>query len=59
MTSNTPTNLQSLYDSLTEITPGDKVLIERAYYKAENAHAGQCVNQENPILRIVSPSPRF
>src|SRR5690349_14247263 len=50
LTSNTPTSLQSLYDSLTEITPGDKVLIERAYYKAENAHADQFRKSGEPYF---------
>jgi RelA/SpoT family (p)ppGpp synthetase len=50
LTSNTPTNLQSLFDSLAEITPGDKVLIERAYHKAENAHAGQVRKSGEPYF---------
>ncbi len=35
-----PIDLQSLFDLLPNLTPNDRSLIERAYLKAEAAHAG-------------------
>jgi guanosine-3',5'-bis(diphosphate) 3'-pyrophosphohydrolase len=36
-----PMNLQTLLEALPNLTPNDRSLIERAYYKAEKAHEGQ------------------
>lgn len=34
-------NLETLLNNLTDLTPHDRAVIERAYHKAENAHEGQ------------------
>jgi GTP pyrophosphokinase len=44
------TNLQSLLDTLPELTPNDRSLIERAYAKAEAAHAGQFRKSGEPYF---------
>ncbi|RMG83956.1 MAG: bifunctional (p)ppGpp synthetase/guanosine-3',5'-bis(diphosphate) 3'-pyrophosphohydrolase, partial [Chloroflexi bacterium] len=36
-----PTDLQSLLEHFPNIAPNDRDLIERAYFRAEQAHAGQ------------------
>ncbi len=43
-------NLQSLLELLPEITPHDRALIERAYHKAEAAHAGQYRKSGEPYF---------
>jgi RelA/SpoT family (p)ppGpp synthetase len=43
-------NLQSLLDLLPDITPHDRALIERAYRKAEAAHAGQFRKSGEPYF---------
>lgn len=43
-------NLQSLLELLPEITPHDRALIERAYRKAEAAHAGQFRKSGEPYF---------
>ncbi|MFN8529843.1 MAG: bifunctional (p)ppGpp synthetase/guanosine-3',5'-bis(diphosphate) 3'-pyrophosphohydrolase [Anaerolineae bacterium] len=43
-------NLQSLYDALPDLSPSDKLLIERAYQKAEAAHAGQFRKSGEPYF---------
>src|SRR5215216_4592794 len=43
-------NLQSLLDSLPELTPNDRSLVERAYRKAEAAHAGQFRKSGEPYF---------
>jgi GTP pyrophosphokinase len=43
-------NLQSLLDALPELTPNDRSLIERAYAKAESAHAGQFRKSGEPYF---------
>ncbi|MFW5709054.1 MAG: RelA/SpoT family protein [Chloroflexota bacterium] len=52
MTSTTaPTlNLASLLEALPEITPNDRAIIERAYHKAEMAHAGQTRKSGEPYF---------
>jgi GTP pyrophosphokinase len=45
-----PANLQSLLLSLPDITPGDRLLVERAYHKAEVAHAGQVRKSGEPYF---------
>jgi GTP diphosphokinase / guanosine-3',5'-bis(diphosphate) 3'-diphosphatase len=46
----TPLNLQSLVANLTDLSPNDYSLIERAYYKAEVAHAGQLRKSGEPYF---------
>src|SRR5688572_28982279 len=46
----TPLNLHSLTASLPDLTPNDFTLIERAYYKAETAHAGQYRKSGEPYF---------
>jgi GTP diphosphokinase / guanosine-3',5'-bis(diphosphate) 3'-diphosphatase len=43
-------SLQSLLESLPELTPHDRSLIERAYHKAEQAHAGQKRHSGEPYF---------
>jgi GTP pyrophosphokinase len=43
-------NLQSLLESLPELTPNDRSLIERAYVKAESGHAGQFRKSGEPYF---------
>ncbi len=43
-------NLQSLLDALPDIMPPDRALIERAYVKAETAHAGQFRKSGEPYF---------
>lgn len=43
-------NLQSLLDLLPDVTPHDRALIERAYRKAESAHAGQFRKSGEPYF---------
>ncbi len=43
-------NLQSLLELLPDITPHDRALIERAYHKAETAHAGQYRKSGEPYF---------
>ncbi|MEP7291302.1 MAG: bifunctional (p)ppGpp synthetase/guanosine-3',5'-bis(diphosphate) 3'-pyrophosphohydrolase [Chloroflexota bacterium] len=43
-------NLQSLLELLPDITPHDRALIERAYRKAEAAHAGQFRKSGEPYF---------
>ncbi len=43
-------NLQTLFDSLPELSPHDRSLIERAYRKAEAAHAGQFRKSGEPYF---------
>src|SRR5262245_7117081 len=37
----TALNLQALFDQLPDLMPNDRLMIERAYHKAEKAHEGQ------------------
>lgn len=46
----TPLNLHTLTASLSDLTPNDFTLIERAYYKAEAAHAGQYRKSGEPYF---------
>lgn len=43
-------NLQSLLDLLPDLTPNDQLLIERAYRRAEAAHAGQTRQSGEPYF---------
>ncbi|HEX2907520.1 MAG TPA: bifunctional (p)ppGpp synthetase/guanosine-3',5'-bis(diphosphate) 3'-pyrophosphohydrolase [Phototrophicaceae bacterium] len=43
-------NLQSLFDLLPDLTPNDQLLIERAYRRAETAHAGQYRQSGEPYF---------
>lgn len=43
-------NLQTLFDLLPDLTPNDRALIERAYYKAELAHQGQFRKSGEPYF---------
>lgn len=43
-------NLQSLLDQLPDLTPNDRLMIERAYRKAESAHAGQYRKSGEPYF---------
>ena len=43
-------NLQSLLELLPDVTPHDRALIERAYRKAEAAHAGQYRKSGEPYF---------
>ncbi|MBE2266910.1 MAG: bifunctional (p)ppGpp synthetase/guanosine-3',5'-bis(diphosphate) 3'-pyrophosphohydrolase [Anaerolinea sp.] len=43
-------DLQSLVDLLPDLTPNDRALIERAYFKAEVAHAGQFRKSGEPYF---------
>ncbi len=43
-------SLESLYTALPELSPGDSLLIERAYHKAEKAHAGQFRKSGEPYF---------
>jgi GTP diphosphokinase / guanosine-3',5'-bis(diphosphate) 3'-diphosphatase len=43
-------NLQTLYNSLPDLSPTDRSLIERAYHKAETAHAGQFRKSGEPYF---------
>ncbi|MDX1994174.1 MAG: bifunctional (p)ppGpp synthetase/guanosine-3',5'-bis(diphosphate) 3'-pyrophosphohydrolase [bacterium] len=43
-------NLHSLFASLPDLTPNDSALIERAYHKAEQAHAGQFRKSGEPYF---------
>lgn len=43
-------NLQTLYQSLPDLSPNDHSLIERAYHKAEAAHAGQFRKSGEPYF---------
>jgi GTP pyrophosphokinase len=44
------TNVQTLLESLPDQTPNDRALIERAYVKAETAHAGQFRKSGEPYF---------
>jgi GTP diphosphokinase / guanosine-3',5'-bis(diphosphate) 3'-diphosphatase len=46
----TPLNLNSLVANLSDLTPNDLHLIERAYHKAETAHAGQLRKSGEPYF---------
>lgn len=43
-------DLQSLIDLLPDLTPNDRALVERAYFKAETAHAGQFRKSGEPYF---------
>jgi guanosine-3',5'-bis(diphosphate) 3'-pyrophosphohydrolase len=43
-------NLQSLLDALPDLSPNDRMLIERAYHKAEAEHAGQFRKSGEPYF---------
>lgn len=43
-------NLQALLDNLPELTPNDRMLIERAYHKAEIAHQDQLRKSGEPYF---------
>ncbi len=43
-------DLQSLIDLLPDLSPNDRALIERAYFKAETAHAGQFRKSGEPYF---------
>lgn len=43
-------NLDSLFAHLTDLTPHDHSIIERAYYKAETAHSGQTRKSGEPYF---------
>ena len=45
-----PSDLQSLLQTLPEQMPNDRLLIERAYFKAEKAHAGQVRKSGAPFF---------
>ncbi|NWF68908.1 MAG: bifunctional (p)ppGpp synthetase/guanosine-3',5'-bis(diphosphate) 3'-pyrophosphohydrolase [Chloroflexi bacterium] len=49
-TTSTPVNLQSLLANFPDLSLGDRMLIERAYYKAETAHAGQVRKSGEPYF---------
>jgi GTP pyrophosphokinase len=49
-TTSAPADLQSLLSSLSNLTPHDRSLIERAYHRAEAAHAGQYRKSGEPFL---------
>jgi GTP diphosphokinase / guanosine-3',5'-bis(diphosphate) 3'-diphosphatase len=44
------TNLQTIIETLPELTPHDRSLIERAYRKAEERHAGQLRKSGEPYF---------
>lgn len=44
------TNLDSLLAALPDLTPNDRALVERAYHKAETAHAGQTRKSGEPYF---------
>lgn len=44
------TGVQALLDALPDLSPNDRSLIERAYYKAEAAHAGQMRKSGEPFF---------
>jgi GTP pyrophosphokinase len=46
----TPVSLQTLVVNLQDLSPNDYALIERAYYKAEQAHAGQTRKSGEPYF---------
>ena len=50
VTKDQTTVLQTLFDSLPNLSPHDRALIERAYHKAENAHAGQFRQSGEPYF---------
>lgn len=50
MQQTTVLNLQSIFDLLPDLSPSDRLMIERAYYKAENAHAGQYRKSGEPYF---------
>jgi GTP pyrophosphokinase len=50
VTSTYPRDLQTLLASLPDLTPADKLLVERAYYKAEKAHEGQIRKSGEPYF---------
>jgi GTP pyrophosphokinase len=50
VTSTYPRDLQTLLASLPDLTPADKRLVERAYYKAEKAHEGQIRKSGEPYF---------
>ncbi|MBL8153861.1 MAG: bifunctional (p)ppGpp synthetase/guanosine-3',5'-bis(diphosphate) 3'-pyrophosphohydrolase [Anaerolineae bacterium] len=43
-------NLQSILDQLSKLDPNDRIIIERAYRKAEAAHAGQFRKSGEPYF---------
>ncbi|MEZ4666656.1 MAG: bifunctional (p)ppGpp synthetase/guanosine-3',5'-bis(diphosphate) 3'-pyrophosphohydrolase [Anaerolineae bacterium] len=43
-------NLQSLLDLLPDLSVNDRLMIERAYHKAENCHAGQMRKSGEPYF---------
>jgi GTP diphosphokinase / guanosine-3',5'-bis(diphosphate) 3'-diphosphatase len=45
-----PTGLQSILDSLPDLIPSDRSIIERAYRKADAAHAGQTRKSGEPYI---------
>src|SRR5689334_20272207 len=45
-----PRDLQALLDVLPHLNPSDKALIERAYYRAEQAHSGQTRKSGEPYF---------
>lgn len=46
----TTTSLESLLESLPDLNPHDRALVERAYFKAEAAHAGQTRKSGEPYF---------
>jgi GTP diphosphokinase / guanosine-3',5'-bis(diphosphate) 3'-diphosphatase len=46
----TPTSLESLVIPLPHLTPNDRAIIERAYHRAEDAHAGQFRKSGEPYF---------
>ncbi len=50
VTKDQTTALQTLFDNLPNLSPHDRALIERAYHKAENAHAGQFRQSGEPYF---------
>jgi GTP pyrophosphokinase len=49
-TTMSPTSLESLVTPLPHLTPNDRAIIERAYHKAEDAHAGQFRKSGEPYF---------
>ncbi|MBZ0284889.1 MAG: bifunctional (p)ppGpp synthetase/guanosine-3',5'-bis(diphosphate) 3'-pyrophosphohydrolase [Anaerolineae bacterium] len=50
MQQTTVLNLQSIFDLLPDLSPSDRLMIERAYLKAETAHAGQYRKSGEPYF---------
>ncbi|MBK8135278.1 MAG: bifunctional (p)ppGpp synthetase/guanosine-3',5'-bis(diphosphate) 3'-pyrophosphohydrolase [Chloroflexi bacterium] len=45
-----PTSLEALVSALPQLSPNDRAIIERAYHKAEHAHAGQLRKSGEPYF---------